>query len=131
VLHVAFSDDWEACERFGEYDVATRNTLYDTAGFIHATTLQGLPAVLRDVYGDASAPLVLVVIDEDALAEASVPLTWESTVRGRAPSPRIGAPLPMDARTIAAVLEIRRDGDHWAVPDTTGLRVRDDAPDGA
>lgn len=63
VLHVAFSDDWEACERFGEYDVATRNTLYEVAGFVHATTLSALPSVLHGPYADASIPLVLAARD--------------------------------------------------------------------
>lgn len=77
VLHVAFSDDWEACERFGEYNVATRNTLYEVEGFVHATTLAGLPAVLDGVYADASTPPVLAVIDEDALADEGIEVSWE------------------------------------------------------
>lgn len=128
VLHVAFSDDWEACQRFGEYDVATRNTLYETLGYIHATTRQGVADVLADVYRDASEPLVLAVIDEEALADNGVPLVWEATAPGRPVTPRIMGPLPMDDRTIVAVLQVPRDGDHWGVPDLSDLQVRDHAP---
>lgn len=128
VLHVAFSDDWEACQRFGEYDVATRNTLYETVGYIHATTRQGLATVLDDVYGDATEPLVLAVIDEEALADNGVPLAWEATVPGRPATPRIMGPLSMDDRTVVAVLPMPRDGDRWSAPDLSDLRVRDRAP---
>lgn len=129
VLHVAFSDDWEACQRFGEYDIATRNTLYDTLGYIHATTRQGVADVLGDVFGDASEPLVLAVIDEEALADNGVSLAWEATAPGRPATPRILGPLPMDARTIVAVLEVPRAGGRWSVPDLSDLQVRDHAPD--
>ncbi|MFE7405154.1 DUF952 domain-containing protein [Isoptericola sp. NPDC057559] len=127
LLHVAFSDDWEACGRFGEYDVATRRTLFDDAGHIHATTAGGLPAVLRDVYGDATEALVLAVIDEDALADQGIPVRWEPAAGG--PAPRIGAVLPMDRATVVAVLEVGRGPDGWAAPDLSGLDVRETAPE--
>ncbi|MFD6179145.1 MULTISPECIES: DUF952 domain-containing protein [unclassified Isoptericola] len=127
LLHVAFSDDWEACARFGEYDVATRRTLFDDAGHIHATTAGGLPAVLHDVYGDATEALVLAVIDEDALAAQGIPVTWAPAAGG--PAPRIGALLPMDRETVVALLEVGRGPDGWVVPDLSGLDVRETAPE--
>jgi len=127
LLHVAFSDDWEACGRFGEYDVATRRTLVDDTGHVHATTASGLAAVLRDVYGDATEALVLVVVDEDALAAQGIPVRWEPDGTG-APSPRIGGPLPMDRDTAVAVLEIERGPGGWAAPELAGLDVREAAP---
>ncbi|MFE4464175.1 DUF952 domain-containing protein [Oerskovia sp. NPDC056781] len=125
VLHVAFSDDWEACERFGEYDVATRNTLYEVEGFVHATTLAGLPSVLDGRYADASIPLVLAVIDEDSLADEGIEVAWEP--QDGAPgglAPRILGAFPMDGRTVAAVVELDRVDDRWVVPDLSGLSVR-------
>ncbi|MFI2105658.1 DUF952 domain-containing protein [Isoptericola sp. NPDC019693] len=127
LLHVAFSDDWEACGRFGEYDVATRRTLVDDAGHVHATTAAGLPAVLRDVYGDATEPLVLAVVDEGALDAQGIPVRWEPDAAGT-PSPRIGGALPMDRDTVVAVLEIGRGPDGWVAPDLAGLDVRETAP---
>lgn len=129
VLHVAFSDDWEACARFGEYDVATRSTLVETTGFVHATTRDGLPAVLRDVYGDTTEPLLLAVVDEDALGEAGTPVTWAHVRPGAPATPRIGGVLPMDDRTVVAALELARGVGGWSVPDLTGLRVRAAAPE--
>ncbi|WP_407319463.1 DUF952 domain-containing protein [Isoptericola halotolerans] len=132
LLHVSFSDDWEACQRFGEYDVATRSTLYDDTGFIHATTAAGLPLVLRDVYGDASEPLVLAVLDEAALDDQEVPVRWEPGAGpDGAAAPRIGGPFSMDRETVVAVLSLRRDEHGWVVPDLDGLAVRDAAPDAA
>ncbi|MCK9794530.1 DUF952 domain-containing protein [Isoptericola sp. 4D.3] len=127
LLHVAFSDDWEACGRFGEYDVATRRTLVDDAGHVHATTASGLAAVLRGVYGDATEALVLVVVDEGSLETQGIPVRWEPDGTGAA-SPRIGGPLPMDRETVVAVLEVGRGPDGWAAPDLAGLDVRETAP---
>ncbi|SKC80787.1 DUF952 domain-containing protein [Krasilnikoviella flava] len=127
LLHVAFSDDWEACGRFGEYDVATRRTLVDDAGHVHATTASGLPAVLRGAYDDATEALVLVVVDEDALAAQGIPVRWEPDAAGT-PSPRIGGALPMDRDTVVAVLEVGHGPEGWAAPDLAGLDVREAAP---
>jgi uncharacterized protein (DUF952 family) len=129
VLHVAFHDDWEGCERFGEYDVATRSTLYETAGFIHATTAAGVAGVLRDVYGDVSEPLLVAVLDEDALAEAGTAVEWEA--RPDAPGgavPRIRGVVPMDRDTVVATLPLERHGGGWVGPDLSGLDVRGRAP---
>lgn len=132
LLHVAFSDDWEACERFGEYDVATRSTLFDDTGYLHATTAEGLPTVLRDVYGDASEPLVLAVIDEAALAAEGITVRWEA---GAGPdgtaAPRIEGTLQMDRVTVPVVLPVRRDADGWVAPDLDGWNVRRTPPAGS
>jgi len=128
LLHVAFSDDWEACARFGEYDVATRSTLYDDAGFLHATTADGLPSVLRRVYGDATEALVLAVVDEDALAAQGIPVRWERAAGGGDATPRIEGTLPMDRATVVAVLPVGRGADGWVPPDLDGLAVRRSAP---
>jgi uncharacterized protein (DUF952 family) len=131
LLHVAFSDDWEACERFGEYDVATRSTLFDDTGYLHATTAEGLPTVLRDVYGDASEPLVLAVIDETALTAQGITVRWAAGAGpGGTAAPRIEGTLPMDHVTVPAVLPVRRDADGcgWAAPDLDGWNVRRTPP---
>ncbi|MCP2265067.1 DUF952 domain-containing protein [Promicromonospora thailandica] len=131
LLHVAFSDDWEACERFGEYDVATRSTLFDDTGYLHATTAEGLPAVLREVYGDASEPLVLAVIDEAALADQGITVRWEA---GAGPdgsaAPRIEGTLQMDGVTVPAVLPVGRDAGGWVAPDLDAWHVRRTPPPG-
>ena len=130
LLHVAIADDWEACQRFGEYDVSTHATSLESAGFIHAATLPQLPAVLRDVYGDVALPLVLAVIDEEALASSGVEVSWESpaTRPGGDLVPRIKGPVPMDADTVVAEIVLERHDGQWEVPDLAGLSVRVSAP---
>ena len=64
LVHVAIADDWEACKRFGEYEVSTRGISYDEAGFIRATNPDALASVLDLVFGDLTLPLVVAVIDQ-------------------------------------------------------------------
>lgn len=127
LVHVAFADDWEGCKRFGEYDVSTRGTPFDSAGFIHATTASLLPSVLDDVYGDVHLPLMVVVIDEDALRDGAIDIRWEAPATTRQDGqlvPRILGTVPMGAPTIAAELPIDRRGGRWLIPDLTSLSVR-------
>lgn len=129
LVHVAFSDDWEACERFGEYDVATRSTLLDDTGFIHAATADTLQAVLDGVYGDASEPLVLAVIDEAALADQGIEVRWEPAAGpGGTAAPRIEGALQMDRVTVPAVLPLRRGPEGWVAPELDEWNVRRTAP---
>jgi uncharacterized protein (DUF952 family) len=79
IMHVALADDWEGCLRFGEYDVATLVTPFDDTGYIHAATAAQLPAVLDGPYAHVKMPLLLIVLDEQALTDA------ESTSPGTPP----------------------------------------------
>lgn len=130
LLHVAIADDWEACQRFGEYDVSTRGMSVDDTGFVHAATEPQLATVLRDVYGDLSLPLLVVVIDEDALAAAGVDIRWEapSTRGSERVVPRIMGVLPMNSATIVVEIPLDRRGDGWVVPELSGYSVRSTPP---
>ena len=77
IFHVVFADDWAGAQRFGEYEGSTRAKTLDEVGFIHAATAEQLEHVLTAVYRDADLPLVVAVIDEDALREAGVDTRWE------------------------------------------------------
>ncbi len=113
LVHVAIADDWEACKRFGEYEVSTRGISYDEAGFIRATTPDALASVLDLVFGDLTLPLVVAVIDQDALTSAGIDVEWE------AEKPRILRPLPMDEDTVVAELAVERVDGVWPIPDLT------------
>lgn len=121
ILHVAISDDWEASRNFGEYEVSTRGIGFFDAGYIRATTAEGLDTVLRRRYADLHLPLLLVVIDVDALESAGVGVLWndDDTVFGR--SPRIAGILPMNDDIVVAVLPLERRNESVLVPDLTGL----------
>ncbi|MEE2527568.1 DUF952 domain-containing protein [Pseudarthrobacter sp. J75] len=128
LVHVSIEDDWEACARFGEYEVSTLHLTLDQVGYIHATTASKLQTVLDEIYGDIDLPLLLAVIDEDALADAGIDLKWEASSH---PSgkfgevPRIIGALPMEGGVITTVLPLEKDGGRWVAPDLGGYGVRE------
>jgi len=110
ILHVAIVDDWEASRPFGEYEVSTRAVPFVDAGFVHATTADGLPEVLGRVYGSLQLPLVLIVLDVEELQAAGAEVAWE-------PTPRVLAPLPTTGPAVIAELPLERDASGaWQVP---------------
>ncbi|MFC4223321.1 DUF952 domain-containing protein [Lysinibacter cavernae] len=114
LLHVAIADDWEACARFSEYDVATKGVPFDETGYIEACTLEQLPAVLGSKYLNVREPLLLVVIDEQALADERIDVTFD-------PAPRIHGVLPMESPIIVATLPLEADG---PIPDLAAFNPR-------
>ncbi len=117
LVHVAIADDWEACRRFGEYQLSTRGISYVEAGLIRATKPDALPSVLDLVFGDLTLPLIVAVIDEDALTAAGIDVEWE------AGKPRILRPLPMDEDTVVAELAVERVDGAWPIPDLTPYAI--------
>jgi len=121
LLHVAIADDWESARRFGEYEASTRGLTLDEVGYIHATTEAGLPVVLDDVYGDMELPLVLVVIDRDALQTSGIEVASDDSALPPMSSWKILGPLPMDSDVILAEIALRRIDSRWALPDLTAV----------
>ncbi|MFC9553979.1 DUF952 domain-containing protein [Rhodococcus sp. NPDC056960] len=127
IMHVALADDWEGCLRFGEYDVSTLATPFDDTGHIHATTRARLPGVLDRIYGHLTLPLLLVVLDERALTDAGIGVTWHPTGSGER-VPRILGPFPMEAPIVVMTIPLERQDNHWIAPDLSSLSVRNHAP---
>ncbi|MGG7104861.1 DUF952 domain-containing protein [Rhodococcus sp. 24CO] len=127
ILHVALADDWEGCLRFGEYDVATLATSFDDTGYIHASTSTHLPAVLDHPYGHVRLPLLLIVLDEQALTNTGIGVTWHTTGNGER-VPRILAPFSMESPIVVATISLDRQNDCWLMPDLSGLSARVHAP---
>ena len=123
ILHVAISDDWEASRNFGEYEVSTRGVGLFDDGYIRATTASGLAEVLQQRYADLQLPLLLLVIDVDALANVGVSVEWSETSAGVPSSPRIMGILPMDEEVIVATLAIAREQGELVVPDVSAFDV--------
>lgn len=127
IMHVALADDWEGCLRFGEYDVATLVTPFDDIGYIHAATAAQLPAVLARPYAHVRMPLLLIVLDEQALTDAGIDVTWPPTDSGDR-APRITSPFPMEAPIVITTIALERRDNRWIIPDLSNLSVRDHAP---
>ncbi|MCC4306778.1 DUF952 domain-containing protein [Rhodococcus sp. 3-2] len=129
IFHVALADDWEGAQRFGEYEGSTRAKTLDQVGFVHAATAGDLEHVLATVYGDLRLPLVVVVVDQDALLAAGVSIRWDE----RNPSPpgadtrvhRILGAIPLDPDIVLDVLPIEEAGGEWLVPDVSAYTLRD------
>lgn len=102
IHHIAIQDDWEMSRGFGEYVVATRGAHLDDVGFIHATTADGLDAVLDARFGDLALPLLDIAIRPEGLAAEGIDVEW---VDGR---PRILGALPMTNDVVASETPISR-----------------------
>ena len=123
ILHVAISDDWEASRNFGEYEVSTRGVGLFDDGYIRATTASGLAEVLQQRYADLQLPLLLLVIDVDALTHAGVNVAWAEPSGGPRSSPRIEGILPMNDEVVVAALAIAREQGELVVPDVSAFDV--------
>ncbi|PJJ65525.1 DUF952 domain-containing protein [Compostimonas suwonensis] len=126
ILHVAIADDWEACRQFGEYSVSTRHKTFDDVGFIHASTARQLRGTVDRVFGDLGLPLVVAVIDLDALAADGIEVRWEAS--DDEVFPHIYSPIPMDAPTVVAELHALRGPDGYVLPDVSAYDVVEEAP---
>ncbi|MFZ2176836.1 MAG: DUF952 domain-containing protein, partial [Rhodococcus sp. (in: high G+C Gram-positive bacteria)] len=107
--------------RFGEYEGSTRAHTLDQVGFIHAATAEQLEHVLATVYGDVDLPLVVAVIDQDALLDAGIDIRWDDTAQTSTTpgprAPRIMGALPMDPDIVVAQIPLEKDSGKWTVPD--------------
>jgi uncharacterized protein (TIGR03083 family) len=83
ILHLARSEDWDDAVVRGEYRVSTLGATLDDVGFLHASTPGQLAGTARRFYGDVVGPLVVLVLDEPALAAAGVPVRYEAAADGQ------------------------------------------------
>ncbi|WP_053386085.1 DUF952 domain-containing protein [Leucobacter japonicus] len=102
IHHIAIADDWEMSRGFGEYEVATRGTHLDDAGFIHAATAEQVPQVLAARYADLSLPLLDIAIRLDALAAAGIDVEWHDGF------PHIMGAIPMTREVVASESPLAR-----------------------
>jgi uncharacterized protein (DUF952 family) len=77
ILHLAREADWRAAQELGVYRVSTRGATLAQVGFIHASTPQQLPAVAESVYAGSTDPLVVLVMDDDAIRSSGVQVKHE------------------------------------------------------
>ena len=77
ILHLARADDWAAAVASGAYRTSTRRKSLAEVGFIHASTADQLARVAGAFYADESAPLVVLVMDDDAIRATGVDVRLE------------------------------------------------------
>jgi uncharacterized protein (DUF952 family) len=99
IYHIATEADWEGAQASGEYRMSTRGARLEDVGFIHASFEHQVERIGALIYGDASVPLVVLVIDPKLV---SSPLKVENLDGGAEEFPHIYGPLPT-----SAVIEVK------------------------
>ena len=118
IAHIAIVDDWEAADRFGEYEVATRGVSLEVAGFVCAVALTGVRRVLDKHYADIRYDLVLVVLDAEALATQGL-----EVVENASGGFRVLGPIQTHGEAVVEVLPIGRVSGDFAIPDLSRFDV--------
>lgn len=77
LLHIAHRSEWEAAERTGSYPMSTRGRTYAAQGFVHASHPHQIARVAAFVHGDDPEPLVVLVIDPEAVQADGVEIHEE------------------------------------------------------
>ncbi len=105
LFHVADADEWAAARQSGRYERSTRGLSLAEVGFIHLSTAEQWPGVLRRFYGDHEAGLVLLTVDPALL---TAPLRWEvgDPTTGEE-FPHLYGPLEVAAVTAATPIRTR------------------------
>lgn len=80
--HIATESDWHAAQDAGTYPVSTRGQLIADVGFMHCSTPEQTAGVLQRFYADVVEPLLLLTLDEAALADHGLEIRWEPPAPG-------------------------------------------------
>ena len=111
--HVAIADDWESSVAIGSQEAATHGCSLDEVGYDHAIKAEAIQHVLDSEYVHDILPLVLVVLDSDAI---DVPVDWDPPDR-----PRVLGPIPAgDPTAVVAVTPLIRLEGRWLAPAEPG-----------
>jgi uncharacterized protein (DUF952 family) len=94
IFHIAFLRDWHSAAQEGSYRMSTRGLTLDEVGFIHAGFEHQVATVGSALFGDATEPVVVLVIDTERL---DVPVVVENFEGGDESFPHIYGALPTHA----------------------------------
>lgn len=79
--HIALESDWHAAQESGTYPVSTRGARIADVGFMHCSgSAEQLAGVLERFYSDATEPLLVLTLDEQALADHGLSVRYEPPV---------------------------------------------------
>ncbi len=88
--HIALESDWQAAQATGSYPVSTLGRSIAEVGFMHCSgSAAQLEGVVGRFYSDVTEPLLVLTLDEDALAAHGLEVRHEPPVPG----------MPVDADT--------------------------------
>ena len=77
ILHLAERWDWEAAQVGGLQRGSTRGATLAEVGFIHCSDPGQLGRVASGIYADFPGQLVVLELDQAAIAEAGAQIRWE------------------------------------------------------
>ncbi len=80
--HIALEPDWQAALGTGTYPVSTRGQLIADVGYMHCSTPEQTAGVRERFYSDVSEPLLLLTLDESALAARGLEVRFEPPAPG-------------------------------------------------
>lgn len=100
ILHLAAKGDWDAAVANGSYRCSTRGASLDQVGFIHASAPDQLGAVAEFVYADYEGPLVVLVMDDDAIRATGTAVRYEDGGDGEMYPPIYGPVMVSDVTEI-------------------------------
>lgn len=123
ILHLAPESSWRQAISTGSYQGSTRGADLSQVGYVHASTAQQLPTVIRAFYADEGLDdHLLLVIDVQTCEAAGSQVRWEISEGIEDSFPHVYGPVPIPA--VVAVLEVaRRDDGEAILPDLSHLDV--------
>lgn len=80
--HLALQSDWDAARESGTYTVSTRGRTIAEVGFMHCSMPEQTGGVLERYYSDITEPLLLLTLDEAALADHGLEVRFEPPAPG-------------------------------------------------
>jgi uncharacterized protein (DUF952 family) len=111
ILHIAFVDDWERAREAGAYRISTKGRTLEEQGFIHGSfDRDQVERVGAAVYASETRPLVVLVVDTDAL---DAPVVAENLEGGDELFPHVYGPIP--AAAVVDTIHARADHGRFVV----------------
>lgn len=80
--HIALESDWQSALETGSYPISTRGQLIADVGFMHCSSPEQTAGVRERFYSDVTEPLLLLTIDESALAVHGLEVRFEPPAPG-------------------------------------------------
>lgn len=81
--HIALESDWQAAQEAGSYPVSTLGQTIAEVGFMHCSgSADQLAGVIERFYADVTEPLLVLTLDETALADHGLEVRHEPPVPG-------------------------------------------------